>query len=338
VRRLLTRYSASAGGKAIIIQLTLGILASLGLGWFASRGLDWHEVWSSLRDLPLYVVALALLAFLLSSLARAYRWRLFFIQERISVLRLFLIENIGLGVNNLLPVRIASEPTQFTILTLRDKISPGTSLATLGMTRIMDIWATTLLLALCLLFVPGAGQFARYAAGGFVFSLLLLALVRFLAWGSHGLPIMKRLPLLRTFTASVAEMEHNKARLMAALLVSLAQWVILGISGWIVAWGMDINLSLAQAVLLILATIFVATSVPALPFAIGTFEAAMVYIMGLLDVDRNLAFPYALVMHAIIFLPPTLFTAVFLPRESIGSLRELRSRAQTWRETPPEDE
>jgi len=88
-------------------------------------------------------------------------------------------------------------------------------------------------------------------------------------------------------------------------------------------------------VLLILATIFVATSIPALPGAIGTFEAAMVYIMGLFNVERDLAFPYALVMHALLFLPPTILAAVLLPREGIGSLRELLTRAQTWTESQP---
>ena len=331
-------HSTSAGGKTLVIRLTLGILVSLGLGWLASRGLDWQEVWKSFRDLPLYVVALALLIFLLSNLARAYRWQLLFFQEPISLLRLFIIENIGLGLNNVLPVRIASEAIQFTLLTLRDKISRGTALATLGMTRIMDIWASTLLLALGLLLVPGAGLLARYAVGGFVFSLLLLALVRFLAWGSRGLPLMERFPLIRTFAVSVAELEQKKTRLIASLIVSLCQWVILGVSSWIVAWGMNIPLTLTQAVLLILATIFVATSIPAVPGAIGTFEAAMVYIMGLFDVDRNLAFPYALVMHALLFLPSTILAAFLLPREGFGSLRELRAQAQTWTDNPPADD
>lgn len=335
VTRALALFRGRASGKILVLRLALSILASLGLGWLASRGLHWHEVWNTIRDLPPHMVALALLAFLLSNLARAYRWRLLFLDERISVLRLLLVESIGLGLNNLLPVRIASEATQFTLLTLRDKISRGTALATLGMTRIMDIWASTLLLALGLLFVSGAGHLASYAAGAILFSVILLALVRFLAWGSRGLPLMERLPLLRTFAASVAALEQKKTRLMASLAVSVSQWIILGVSGWIVAQGMDITLSLAQAVLLILATIFVATSVPALPGAIGTFEAVMVYIMGLFGVDRNLAFPYALVMHALLFLPPILVAVLFLPREGIGSLREVHFRAQTWTDTTP---
>jgi len=52
-------------------------------------------------------------------------------------------------------------------------------------------------------------------------------------------------------------------------------------------------------------------------------------------VERDLAFPYALVMHALLFLPPTILAAVLLPREGIGSLRELLTRAQTWTESQP---
>jgi uncharacterized membrane protein YbhN (UPF0104 family) len=320
----------SAGNNSLAIQIIVGILVSLVLGWLTSRGLDWHEVWNAVTDLPPHVVALALLVFLLSNLTRACRWRLLFFEERISLLRLFMVENIGLGLNNVLPVRIASEAIQFALLTLRDGISRGTALATLGMTRIMDIWASTLLLAVGLFFVPGAGHLARYAAGGFVFSLLLLAIVRFLAWGSLGLPLMERFPLLGTFASSVAQLEHRKGRLIASLTVSLTQWVVLGFSGWIVAIGMDIPLSPPQAVLVILATIFVATSIPAVPGAIGTFEAAAVYTMGIFDVDKTHAFSYAVVMHALLFLPSTLLAAFFLPREGLGSLREMRRRAQAW--------
>lgn len=335
MRRALTLFSARAGGRAIVFRLTLAILASLVLGWLAIRGLHWHEVWAAIRSLPPQLMALSILVFLFSNLVRAYRWQLLFLKEHISVARLFMIENMGLGMNNLMPMRIASEATQFTLLTVRDKISSGTALATLGMIRIMDVWASTLLLTLGLLLVPGAAQLAGYAAGGFLFSLLLIALVQFLAWGSHGLTLIQRLPLLRTFSASLADMEQHKTRLTASLAFGILQWTILGVSGWIVAQGMHIPLSLAQATLLILATIFIATSIPGLPGAIGTFEASTVYIMGLFGVDKNLAFSYAVVMHIILFLPPTLFAILLLPREGIGSLRELRSRARTWRNTPP---
>ena len=332
IGRALTLYRRFTGGNAPYVRLTLGVLASVGLGWLTSRGLNWSEVSHVLGGLSPYGIALALLVFLVGNVARAYGWQLLFLGERITVARLFLIQNMGLGLNNLLPVRIASEAIQFTLLTLRDGVSRGTALATLGMIRVMDIWATTLLLALGIPFVSGAGQLARYAVGGIIFSLLLLVLVHFLGWSSRGLPLMRRLPLLGDLASSVAELEGRKGRLAASLVVSMAHWIVLGLSGWVVAWSMDISLSPPQATLVVLAAIFFATTVPSLPGAIGTFEAAMVYVMGFFGVDKSVAFPYSLIMHALLFLPPTLLAAIFLPREGIGSLGELRSRAQSWKE------
>ena len=248
MRRVLNLYNYGSGSKkALAIRLTIGLVVCLALGWLVSRGVSWEEVWQSFRDLPLHLLALALVVFLLSNVARAYRWQVLFIDERISVRRLFLIENMGLGLNNVLPVRIASEATQLALLIFRDGISRGTALATLGMTRIMDVWASTLLLALGLFLVPGGGQLGRYAAGGIAFSILLLVLVRFMAWGSRGIPFVERFPVLRTFAVSLAQLERNKARMLVSMIASLSQWGILGVSGWIIALGMNVDLSLAEA-------------------------------------------------------------------------------------------
>ncbi len=335
MRRLLNLYNYGSGSKkALAIRLTIGLVVCLALGWLASRGVSWEDVWQSFRDLPLHLLALALVVFLLSNVVRAYRWQVLFIDERISVRRLFLIENMGLGLNNVLPIRIASEATQLALLIFKDGISRGAALATLGMTRIMDIWASTLLLALGLFLVPGAGQLGRYAAGGIAFSFLLLVLVRFMAWGSRGIPFVERFPVLRTFAVSLAQLERNKARMLVSMIASLFQWGILGVSGWIIALGMNVDLTLAQAVLLILSTIFVATSIPTTPGAIGVFEAAMVYIMGFFGIEKSLALPYAITMHAILFVPPTLFAVVFLPREGLGSLGQMRARTQALMDLP----
>ena len=334
VNRVLSIYSGSAGKKAAVLRLTIAGLICIVLGWVAGRGLDWREVIDSLAGLPPQAIALALVVFLLSNLTRAYRWRVLFVEERISVRRLFLIENMGLGINNFLPVRVASEATQFALLTLRDNISRGTALATLGMTRVVDIWSSTLLLSVGLFVVPGAGQLARYTVGALVISTLLLALVHFLAWGGRGLRFLERFPMLRTFSAALWELERNKLRMALSMFASLAHWGILGLSAWIVAQGMGIEISLAEAVLLTLATIFVSTSIPTVPGAIGVFEASIVYILGFFDVEKSLAFPYALVIHVLFFLPPTVMAAVLLPREGLGSLGQLRARSQALLRAP----
>ena len=297
------------------------------MGWWAGRGLDWSEVLKASKELSAAWVLLALAVFILSNLCRAYRWKLLFVSERISIVRLFFIENIGLGVNSLLPVRIASEAVQFTLLTVRHNITGGTALATLGMTRIMDIWASTLLLALGLILGLGGGQLGGYAAGALVISLALLLLVMVLGRGDRGPAILRRVKLIAAFSNSIAEMERHKTRLFASMLVSMGQWVCLGVCGWIVAQDMGIPLNLPQAVLIVLATIFFATTAPSLPAGIGTFEFAMITTMELFfGIDKNAAFPYALVMHVLLFLPPMLFAGILLPREGMTLFGMLRSQ------------
>ena len=301
----------------------------MALGWVAARGLRWDEVLNASKEVSALWVLIALVVFIFSNLCRAYRWRILFVSERISTPRLFVIENIGLGVNSLLPVRIASEAAQFTLLTMRDRITSGTALATLGMTRIMDIWASTLLLALGILFVPTGGQLTRYAAGALMFSLLLVLLVLVLARSGGGPSFLRRVKVIASFANSIAELERHKKRLLASMLVSLATWVCLGICGWIVALDMGIPLTLPQAVLVVLATIFFATSAPSLPGGIGTFEFAMITTMELFfGIDKNEAFPYALVMHTLLFLPPMVFAGILLPREGISLFSLLRPHTQ----------
>ena len=298
----------------------------MALGWLAGRGLHWDQVLeASTRLSPLWVL-LALLVFIFSNLCRAYRWRVLFVSERITTLRLFVIENVGLGVNSLLPVRVASEAVQFTLLTVRDRITAGTALATLGMTRIMDIWASTLLLALGFLFLPDRELLARYAAGALMFSLLMLLLVLALARSGGGPAFLRRVKLIAAFSHAIAEMERHKRRLLASVFISLGLWVCLGACGWIVAMDMGIPLTLPQAVLVVIATIFFATSAPSLPGGIGTFEFAMIFAMEqFFNVDKNVAFPYALVMHVLLFLPPMALAGVLLPREGISLFSALRS-------------
>ncbi len=320
--------------KATIIRLIIAGLICVGLGWLASRGLDWDVVLDTLADVPPHMVALSLAVFLLSNLIRAYRWQVLFIEESISLRRLFLIENMGLGINNFLPVRVASEATQFALLTLRDNISRGTALATLGMTRVIDVWSSTLLLSAGLFVVPGAGQLARYTAGGLVISILLVGLVHFLAWGGRGLGFVERFPILATFSAAVRELERHKVRLTVSVLASVVHWGVLGLSAWILSRSMGVEISVTQAILLTMATIFVSTSIPTVPGAIGVFEAAVVYILAFFDVDKSHAFPYALVLHALFFVPPSVMAVLLLPREGLGSLGRLAARSQALMNAP----
>ena len=310
-------------------KIGVGLAASGGLGWLAARGLDWSLVGDSLEGVSLPMMALAVAVFMLASWLRAYRWQILFVTERISTWRLFLIQNEGIGLNNVVPIRIASEATQLAVLTMRDKIRGATALATLGMERVIDVVASTLILGVSFFLVPEMKNFTLFVWGAIGFTVVALALVRFFAWGSEGVAFFKRLPFLAAFAVAVKDLERERARLTASMLISVVYWLLVGVTAWIIALAIDLQISAMTATLVIMGTIFFATAVPAAPSAVGTFEFAVIYVLGFFGVEREAGFGFAVLTHAVFFLPPTIIAAVFLPREGILTMGLRRKTAHS---------
>ena len=309
-------------------RIGIGLLASVGLGWLAAHGLDWAQVGDSLARVSPSLVILSLAIFMLGSYLRAYRWRILFVNDRISTSRLFVIQNVGIGLNNVLPIRVASEAAQLAILTLRDRINPSTALATLGMERIIDLVASTFILAVAFFFVPEMQNFTLYVWGALGFALVCVALVRLLSWGSHRFGAIDRFPFLASFASAVRELEQHKGRLAMSLALSTVYWLLVGVTAWLLARSISLSITPMTSTLVIIGTIFFATAVPAAPSAIGAFEFAVVYVLEFFGVSREAGFGFAVVTHAVFFLPPTIMAAIFLPREgmtSVGRVRELIS-------------
>ena len=305
-------------------KILLGLAASGGLGWLAIRGLDWGLVAESMGGVSVGLLLAAVAVFMFASYLRAYRWQILFVKDRISVLRLFVIQNEGIGLNNLMPLRVASEPMQMAILSIRERISIATALATLGMERVIDLVASALLLAVAFFLVPEMKNFTPYVWGAIGFAVVAIVFVRLLAWGSGALTLVGRFAFLSAFLDAVRGLERERARLAASLFVSILYWLLVGITSWTVAAAIDMSLSLMTATLVTMGTIFFATAVPAAPSALGTFEWAVVYVLGFFGVEREGGIAFAFIIHAVFFLPPTIIAVVFLPREGIVSVRSVR--------------
>ena len=65
-------------------------------------------------------------------------------------------------------------------------------------------------------------------------------------------------------------------------------------------------LSLLVATLLVIGALTFVTLVPSLPASVGTFEFAVFYLLTTIGVDDGKALGFALVIHAILFIPPIL--------------------------------
>jgi uncharacterized protein (TIRG00374 family) len=309
----------------VIGRIAAGIAISIGLGWLSARGLDWGLVLEAFGDVSPTMIILAVGVFMAASYLRAVRWRALFVNGEVSTNRLFMVQNVGIGLNNLVPVRIASEAAQLAILSIKDRVRPSVALATLGMERVLDVVASALILAIAFFFIPEMQDYGIYVWGALAFAVLCIAIVRLLAWSGNGISWIRRLPFLLSFAKAVRDLERERVRLAVSFALSVIYWLLVGVTAWIISISFQLSITPVTATMVIMATIFFATAIPAAPSAIGTFEFAVVYMLGLFAVSHESAFGFAVITHAVFFLPPTLMAVLFLPREGISSISQLKS-------------
>lgn len=288
------------------------------------RGIDWDEVGAQLAGTSLLAVAGAVVLMLCSAWTRAVRWRLMWASERVSVWRLYVVEMSALGLNNLAPVRLLDEPAVLTMLTLRDKHPAPTVVATVVMTRVQDIMFTMVFAALAIAFEPKIADFAGpaiYVSGVLiVFFVLLLNLGRV----ARRVTVLGRIPGLLTYEQTISEAMQRKRELAATASLTAVYSLTLGPCAWVLAQGMGVEITLFQATIVTLGAIFFATSLPGLPGAFGTFELAVVEILALWGVPREMGIGFGLILHLVLWGPTTIFAVVVLPREGIGLIQGWR--------------
>ena len=312
-------------------QGTVGLALGLLLGWLAIRGLDWDELSDALRDFPAIVLPLAIGVFLVAIYLRAARWRLLLIGQEITVNRLFLVQNAGIGFNSISPVRVLSEPTQFGILTLRDGLKGGTVLATMAVDRVIDLTVNVVVVSLGILGFPPLARYAPFVAVGAVVSLVGIALFFTIGLRAGKVPLLHRVPLIATLLEPLATLRSHKGRLLAALTLSALYWGLLGTSGWLLIRGLDIDLAFLFVVVVIQASVLFSSSVPGLPGAFGTFEFAAVRLLDAWEVPLETALVWAVILHLILFLPSVLIAILVLPKEGMASLPAIRATLERWR-------
>ena len=301
-------------------RLLLGVGISVTLGWLSVRGIEWDLVLDRFETFPIQWFVYSLLLMLAASVVRALRWRALFVERGPGLVRLLLVQNAGIGLNNLAPVRVVSEGAQYALLTMRYGVRGGVAVATIAMERVLDLAVTATLLMAGLTLLPDMGDFLPYVVGAFVVAVLTLAALPAVVWLA-GRPLLRRVPVFVSAAHSMMDMARVRSTLAYATAYTLAYWVLIGLCAWVLAHGMGVGLSPFSATLAILGTIYFSTSVPALPAAAGTFEFAVVYVLKAFGVSQALAFSYAVMVHAVLFLPPMVVAVLLFSSIGLGAIR-----------------
>ena len=296
--------------------------AGFALGIFFAiltvRDIDWGKLGEEFGRVSVTASLASLVLIQVSAFLRAVRWRLTWVTHRVSTLRLFMVENASLGLNNVSPVRLLDEPAIVTMLTLRDGYPASVVMASVLMTRVQDLTFTLAFIAAAVAAVPELSAHAGPVALTSIPFLGFLVALLTLPWLANRFPQLTRKLGVGSFGAAVQALLDRKRRLALTFSLTATYWLALGPAALVLARAMDIEITLLQATIVTLGSIFFATTVPGLPGAVGTFELAAVEILGLWDVPREAGLSFAIILHLLLFAPPTLIAAVVLPREGVG--------------------
>jgi hypothetical protein len=233
---------------------------------------------------------------------------------------------VGLFFNSVLPFR-AGEAARLLYLAGRARISRAETLATIAVERVFDVLALVLILFVSLPFLPDV-TWLRAAVWlavvlGVALALAVGALsvfgdgaLRVLLWPLRWLPFVSVERLgwaARNLGRGLAALRSVEAAGPGAVLTVLS-WLVLAASAWVLMPAFDLDLGF-EAGLLVIVAVGLAMIVPSPPAALGVFEGAVVVALVAFDVDASVALSYALVLHAVNFVPYLAGGLLVLPGE-----------------------
>lgn len=322
------------------------LILAIGLGlayWFVNR-LDWHTVGGYLRSARIWPLILGAVLINLTMLFRSLRWQAFLAPiAQVSLRNLFAATAVGFG--SIFVIGRAGEIVRPAVLSLRERLRPSATLATILIERIYDTTAVVSLFAINLLFfrlpLNSAEDAQRlgtirsigfFLLAGIVGGLIVLVLLRIKAepiigWlenRSSRLP-QKLIKPLMNFIRHLSEglsVLLNLRELAVTIFYTLCVWGLVSAATWLTLFAFGLNFSLSY-VIFILGFGLVGSVVPTPGGSAGAFHAAAAKGLEFLGLEPNLAASIALIYHLIAFGPPFILGLYFLVRDDI-SLTQLR--------------
>lgn len=327
-----------------VISFTAGLAISAAAMYAALRNVPFGELIDSFVSFnPIWILP-TLAIIMVSYALRAMRWGIILGSGfSLGFWQLFHPLMIGFMLNCILPGRVG-ELARPAILRQKDRIPFATGLATILAERFFDLCFMLLFLAVTLTAVHidpqfdtrvgdyhlnrqvlerigfGMLQLAVVLLSGVVLvsferirrliARLIFSLPRLLVWlpDSAGRGVEQRLchPLVG-FMENIAEglqLVKEPKRLINCLLLSLAIWLLNGLSFFLLAQastGVDGLSFLEILAMMVIIMIFIA--LPSVPGFWGVWEAGGVFALSLFGISSQTASGYTLISHAVIILP-----------------------------------
>jgi hypothetical protein len=320
------------------LSVALGLAGTAFFLWLALRNVNMGDLLAALRGASwIWLVPMAALVFV-DLFVRGARWRVLLSRARpdAPVLELTRLEAIGLGINNVLFLRLG-ELVRGVLAARRLGMSAFAALASVVVERVLDVAALLTIFIIASGVEPGfvpprLRLAAELVLAGSIVGLAVLAFAESaLAEGGVLERALRRWPKVHSLVEQLslgAAVLRDPAAAVQAAVWSLALWSVDAVLYWIGARALGIGplMNYPRAVLA-LSWAGASSALPAAPGAIGTFEAIVKSIVVQFGATPDQAFAYALVTHMVMYLLVTIAGLILLYRIGL-SLAELRSEVE----------
>lgn len=308
------------------IKLIIGLIFASYFMWLIIRQIHVDELLQLFATTRFEALLVAVLAFLIGYACRIARWQAMLKRDNPCISWLNCAGPLlgSFAANNVLPFRIGDLMRAFAF-NQQLGTNASTVLATLFVERLLDLLMVLLLLGGALNYFDLDSS--RFAGIGTI-TLITLALLILLVLC---LPQLF-LPFANLFNQTVTHVAPNIGKKLAdwiqnafSTLNHLAGASIMGnLMGWsLAAWLAEAGvflfsakafaaLPVPQASWLALPVGTLSTLIPSTPGYVGTFDYFVVHAMTTLHNPTTIATAYALLVHFVLWLPPTLLGGLYL--------------------------
>ncbi len=327
----------------------IGLLISGTFLYIAFYNVDLGLLFLSIKSTSLPFVIPVVMLTVFFYLIRALRW--FHLLEpikKIGLYSLFSSTVIGFAANCVLPARLG-EFIRANYIGRMERISKSSSLATIVIERLFDVFTILLILLFVILFTdfPSESESTGKAlkAGGFLLLFISIISILFLIGlkkKTHSfLNITERvvfflprkikkkiIDILKDFSDGLV-LVKGWSQLFAVILYSLALWGLSVFQIYILGISMGLSLPFL-APFFILTLLCLSVTIPSAPGYIGTFHLACQYGLIFYGFSPEKALSMAILLHAAGFVPTVILGLIIFFLQHI-SLRKLTNGQITLR-------
>ena len=314
-----------------LFSLALKIGLSAGLIWWATRNLDFGEAAQRIVDIPLWIMIGAAITFLAALANNTARWQVVMraVAAKLSFTRALLFLYVGIFFNQVLPSSVGGDAVRI-FLVYKDGHGLRAAINGILLERVATLMGLIVLVVATQPFIwarlgddPTRWVFPLMGVGGVVGIGILMLMDRFPA----------RMQAWRVIQAISTVAEDSRRLFLVprygftAILMGVVGFTLLSSVSYLLAIGLNINITLLDCLVLI-PPVFLITTIPISIAGWGVREAAMVFALGLVGVDADSAVLLSLLLGLFAFI-------ISLPGAVLW-LRTGYSRSQVAAEVPTE--